>query len=187
MTGTAAEHGRPPWNVLVTTQEGASRPLRRLLRRLGTFRASGFRNVILGWVPDVHEFCRGLLTELEGHPEARAWLGRVLPVDLTLDVDPTAFTEAIGEQLDRLATVIGPRSYHVRVERRGHKGVLSTRDLELRFADRLWGALERQGVTPTVSFRDPDVVVAVEIVGDTAGIAVISRELRTAFPFVKID
>jgi len=37
-----------------------------------------------------------------------------------------------------------------------------------------------------VEFHDPNVVVVVELVGDTAGLAIVTRELRTRFPFVKI-
>lgn len=176
-----------PWNVLVTAQEGAARDLKRLLKRLGTFRSSGFRNVIIGQVAAVPEFCRALLAELERRPYAQAWLGKVLPVQRTFAVDVGTFAENAESELSAVVDEIGPRSFHVRVERRGHKGVLSTRDLELRFGDYVWGKLEAHGICPTVSFRDPDVVVAIEIAGDVAGISLVFRELRGAFPFVKID
>ena len=38
-----------------------------------------------------------------------------------------------------------------------------------------------------VDFRDPDVVFAVERIGDRGGIGLLTRELRERFPFVRID
>jgi len=75
----------------------------------------------------------------------------------------------------------------VRVERRGHKGELHTHELERRLGDYLWEQLQERGEQPAVSFKDPDIVIAVEITGPTAGIAVIPRQLRRDFTFVKID
>jgi len=176
-----------PWNVLVTAQEGAGRDLKRLLKRLGTFRSSGFRNVIIGQVAAVPEFCRALVAELDRRPYAQAWLGKVLPVHRTFPVDVGTFAEDAEAALAAVVDLVGARSFHVRVERRGHKGILSTRDLELRFGDYVWGALEAHGICPTVAFDDPEVVVAIEIAGDVAGISLIFRELRIEFPFVKIN
>ncbi|MCK6554157.1 THUMP domain-containing protein [Candidatus Binatia bacterium] len=182
--GTSEE---APWNVLVTAQEGAGRDLKRLVKRFGTFRASGFRNVIVGHVAAVPEFCRALDAELERRPYARAWLGKVRPIQHTLPVDVATFAADVEAILATMADQIGERSFHVRVERRGHKRVLSTRDLELRLGEYMWNALEARGCHPTVAFDDPDVVVAIEIAGDVAGISMIFRELRGEFPFVKID
>ncbi len=43
-----------------------------------------------------------------------------------------------------------------------------------------------RGRAPRVEFRDPDAVLVVETVGDAAGLGVITRALRSEFPFVKI-
>ena len=79
------------------------------------------------------------------------------------------------------------RRFHVRVERRGHKGVIDSHRCEEALGAFLWAALEARGARSVVEFHDPDVVVAVELVGDTAGLALVTRELRTRFPFLKID
>lgn len=177
----------PSWNVLATAQEGAARDLKRLLKRFGKFRASGFRNVLIGEIADFPEFCGALAVEIERRPYARAWLGKVRPVQQTLPVDVANFATDVEAALAQMVDAIGSRTFHVRVERRGHKGILSTRDLELRFGDYLWGVLEERGFQPSVNFGDPEVVVAVEIVGDAAGISLIYREFRQAFAFVKLD
>jgi len=64
---------------------------------------------------------------------------------------------------------------------------MQTQELERRLGDFLWDRLEGLGARPVVSFRDPDVILALEIVGSTAGIGLISRQLRNDFAFVKVD
>jgi RNA polymerase-binding protein DksA len=175
------------WNVLATAQEGAARDLKRFLKHHAAFRASGFRNVLLGYVADVDQFLAGLAADLEQKPFAQAWLGRILPIRLTFPVQLRTFSADVESRLRGLVAELAGQTFHVRVERRGHKGILSTRDLELRFGEFLWTTLSEEAANPRISFKDPDVVVAVEIVGETAGIAVIPAAWLRRFPFVKID
>jgi RNA polymerase-binding transcription factor DksA/tRNA(Ser,Leu) C12 N-acetylase TAN1 len=185
--GAAQPAAGAAWNVLVTAQEGAVRDLRRLLKPHGTFRGSGFRNVLLGAVEDIDRFLATLRLQLEQKPFAYAWLGRVLPIRVGFPVDLESFCSDVESRLGDLTAELTGKSFHVRVERRGHKGRLHTHDLELRFGEFLWNALAARGANPLISFTDPDVVIAVEIVGDAAGIALVGRAWRQAFPFVKID
>jgi tRNA(Ser,Leu) C12 N-acetylase TAN1 len=53
--------------------------------------------------------------------------------------------------------------------------------------DDLGSELERGGVYAGVDFREPDVVLAVELIGDRGGIGLVTRELRERHPFVHID
>ena len=121
------------------------------------------------------------------HAFAQNWLGKALPITTTFPVRPETFVQDVESRLTALVNELGGKSFHVRVERRGHKGELHTHELEQRFGAYLWQQLEAHHARPAVSFGDPDVVIAIEIAGPTAGIAVISRQLRHAFPFVKID
>jgi tRNA(Ser,Leu) C12 N-acetylase TAN1 len=38
-----------------------------------------------------------------------------------------------------------------------------------------------------VSFLDPDTIVAIETTGQTVGVGLLPRDLRRAFPFVKVS
>jgi tRNA(Ser,Leu) C12 N-acetylase TAN1 len=173
--------------VLVTSHEGFSRDLRRTLRRFGDFHAAGFRNVLLGEVASVEPFLLLLEQELEKKPFCKRWLARVLPLHLTFPIDPATFATDVESHLLALAPTIVGKSFHVRVERRGHKGVLNTRTLELRLGEFLWSRVAALGPMPVISFEDPDVVVAMEIIGAVGGLALVTRALRQRFPFVKID
>jgi tRNA(Ser,Leu) C12 N-acetylase TAN1 len=50
----------------------------------------------------------------------------------------------------------------------------------------LLDAAARHGAAARVSFRDPDVIVALETTGSTVGIGLLTRELRLRFPFVRM-
>jgi tRNA(Ser,Leu) C12 N-acetylase TAN1 len=187
MSESGNDGDRAQWNVLVTAQEGAARDLKRLVQRYGAFRWSAFRNVLLGQVPEPASFFQALAAELERKPFVSRWLGKALPIMMTFPVRPESFLTDAESRLAVLAHDLKGKTFHVRVERRGHKGELHTADLEHRLGEFLWELLEKEQAKPAVSFNDPDVVVAVEIAGATAGIAVIPRKLRENFPFVKID
>ncbi len=181
------ENGGAKWNVLVTAQEGSARDLKRLVKRHGVFRWSQFRNVLLGCVADPGGFFQELEAQLEKKPFAVNWLGKALPICITFPVDLETFSDDLERHLSTLVEGLKGKSFYVRVERRGHKGDLRTHELERQMGDYLWEELQRHGGQPVVSFKDPDVVVAIEIVGKTAGIAVVPRRLRQEFRFVKID
>ncbi len=175
------------WNVLITAQERSARDLKRLVKPFGVFRWSPFRNVLLGHVSDPEEFCRALAAELDKKPFALRWLGKVLPIWVTFPVRLDAFVEDLQGHLSAVVGVLKGKSFHVRVERRGHKGDLRTHEIERQMGEYLWEQLRRQDQIPSVSFTDPDVVIAIEIVGKTAGIATVPRRLRQQYQFVKID
>jgi len=175
------------WNLLVTAQEGAARDLKRFIRRQATFRSGGFRNVFLGWHPDPLQFLRGLADSLEAKAFANRWLGKAVPMQHSFPVIATTFNDDLRAHVAGMVEGLRDRSFHVRVQRRGHKGEMQTQELERRLGDFLWERLEGLGSRPVVSFRDPDVILALEIVGSTAGIGLISRQLRNDFAFVKVD
>ncbi len=174
------------WNVLVTAQEGSARDLKRLVKNYGVFRWSHFRNVLLGWVPEPSAFFSTLAEILERKPFVHNWLGKAVPIAVTLPVCVDSFAQDVENQLSHLLEQLSGKSFYVRVERRGHKGQLHTHALEQQLGDYLWDQLQRRDHHPTVSFNDPDVVVIVEIAGQTAGIGVIPRRLREEFSFIKL-
>jgi tRNA(Ser,Leu) C12 N-acetylase TAN1 len=84
--------------------------------------------------------------------------------------------------VDRLAG--GP--FFVRVERRGNKGTVHSAVLERELGTHVWEALVARGHTPEVSFTNAAAVLAVEILGETAGLSVVPRTLAERLPFVKV-
>jgi tRNA(Ser,Leu) C12 N-acetylase TAN1 len=58
--------------------------------------------------------------------------------------------------------------------------------VERRLGEYVLELATQQGKALRVSFQDSDYIVTVETVGNRCGIALITRELRTRYPFVKI-
>jgi tRNA(Ser,Leu) C12 N-acetylase TAN1 len=173
------------WNVLATSVEGARPVLLAGLRRHGAFRGAGYRNVAIGRVVDRPAFFAAFRDDLARDTLVAAAVGRVLPIDEVLQLtedDPQASLEAA-------VTALAPRvtgSFFVRLERRGLHGTLHSSDVERTLGAALWRALESAGRTPRVTFRDPDLVVAIETLGPRAGIALVDRALRATYPFIRI-
>ena len=42
------------------------------------------------------------------------------------------------------------------------------------------------GHAATINFKDPDVVIVAETIGDVCEVGMISRAIRTHFPFVRV-
>jgi tRNA(Ser,Leu) C12 N-acetylase TAN1 len=163
------------WNVLLTAHEGRRPELFAALRGRGTFRGSGYRNVAVGCVADVAEFLDALKARLETEPALQEVLARVVPIDRWVPLDPLDPLATLEPAVRQLASRFAGGTFHVRVERRGLKGTLNTAELE------------RTGEKPRVAFRDADRILAVETLGEQAGLGVIDRAMRARWPFVRVD
>jgi tRNA(Ser,Leu) C12 N-acetylase TAN1 len=174
------------WNVLATSVEGARPVLLAGLRRRGTFRGGGYRNVAIGRVGDVPGFLAALAEDVARDAVLAAALARVLPIDSTFRLDGEDPMASLETAVDALHLRLAGKSFFVRLERRGLHGTLHASEVERTLGTMLWRRLEAAGHAPRVTFADPDAIVAIETLGDRAGIAVIERALRRAYPFVRI-
>jgi len=175
-----------PFDVLATALEGRRDALLIALRRLGRFRPGGYRNVVVGTVDDRSTFLDRVADALTGDPLLPTALARLLPIDRTVRFELGAAAEELARAAEPLVDTLAGGAFFVRVERRGLKGRLHTPTLERELADRIWRMIESRGGTPRVDFRDPDGVLAVETVGDQAGLAMLTRDVRGRYPFVRI-
>lgn len=175
------------WNVLATSVEGARPVLMAGLRRLGVFRGAGYRNVAVGRVEDVPAFLDAWRDAMASDPILAAAVGRVLPIVRTFRLDQADPTAMLLSVVEPLAEAIDGRSFYVRFERRGLRGVLDSSEVERLLGAALWRRIEAAGHTPRVTFDDADVVVAVETLGDRGGVALLDRAVRAAYPFVRVS
>jgi tRNA(Ser,Leu) C12 N-acetylase TAN1 len=151
------------------------------------FRGGGYRNVAIGRVADVPAFLDAWRDAIAADPILAASVGRILPIAQTFPVDQADPAASLLAAVEPLAPAIAGRSFYVRVERRGLRGVLSSSEVERTLGAALWRGLEAAGHTPRVTFDDPDVVVAVETLGDRGGVALLDRAVRAAYPFVRVS
>jgi tRNA(Ser,Leu) C12 N-acetylase TAN1 len=115
-------------------------------------------------------------------------LSRVVPAERTFAFQSPEEFEANAREI-ALGWVprLAGRSFHVRLHRRGFKGRLSTPAEERFLDDVLLQALQAAGTPGSLSFEDPDAVVAVETVGDRAGMSLWTRDELLRHPFLKPD
>jgi tRNA(Ser,Leu) C12 N-acetylase TAN1 len=176
-----------PWNVLATSQRFRESKLRRQLSPFkGKWRHTGFRDVIVGWVEDKDYFMREIQSEYEKFPFNLAALSKLVPIDKTFEFTVEDFFEKAKEAVRPYIESIGDGSFHTRIERRGHKGELDSHTLEQELGEYIHGELEKLGRHPTTDFKDPDMIVLVETIGDEAGVALVTREMREKCHFVRI-
>jgi tRNA(Ser,Leu) C12 N-acetylase TAN1 len=174
------------WNIIATTPPGQERELLPALNRLGEFARSEFNGVLIGRVDDVTRFLEDIRHAGEEHAEWRQYLLRVLPVERTFSFTPQTFAERVREAVTPFVQRMAGGTFHVRLERRGHKGTILSLEVERSLVDYVMDLATQQGKRLHVSFQDSDYIVVAETVGNRCGVALVSRELRTRYPFVKI-
>lgn len=176
------------WNVLVTAHPGpgAVHELLAGLRAFGEFHATAFKYVCAGWVADQAALLDSLLEALQAHVHWAGRLGRVVPLALTFDFTLESLADELKTAVGSLAGGIDGGTYFVRVERRGMAESVHTAELEPLLAEHLCALMEAQGKSLRTSFTDPDYILAVETLDTQCGLALITRDLRRRYPFVRV-
>jgi tRNA(Ser,Leu) C12 N-acetylase TAN1 len=168
-----------------------ARGLKQAIGVLGVFgpiRKTVFFNVLLMKADDVPAMLQSLKEMMARDPGSLAFLARIIPVSHAFSFQtPEEFEEKAGEIVLGWADSLAGKSFHVRMRRRGFKGRLSGLDEE-HFLDRLLlEALEDKGASGRISFDNPDAIIAVETVGQWAGLSLWLREDLERYPFIKLD
>jgi tRNA(Ser,Leu) C12 N-acetylase TAN1 len=173
------------WNVVATIHDGGFRRACRLLSLESELSRTEFYNVVVMKVPDVDAF----LVWLEKlWSESRSFadvVAHVRPARETFHFQSPEEFEANARELALvLAERLAGKSFHVRIHRRGFKGRLSTKEEESSLADAILARLSSSGASARVAFDDADAVLAVDTVGDRAGMALWTRDDLRRYPFL---
>ena len=174
------------WNVVVTSQANEERRLLAELEPLGEFHPSGFREVLVGRVPEVGEFLEILRRYWEDKPFFPQLLSAVVPVRTVFPFTLENLLDRLKEQVLALAPEINDAPFYVRMRRRGHKGVLSSQELEQNLDRFLMEELHARGQKCRVDITQAQVIVAVETVHNQCGLGLITREMKERYPFIKV-
>jgi len=176
------------WNVVITVHADGYNQARKLLERFGKVGKTDYFNILLMQSEDPRQLLDALQQEANWDPESIAPLARVLPVVRTFTFQTAAEFEGKARKAvwDWLP-VLGGKSFHLRMHRRGFKGRLSSMDEE-RFLDTyLLEALEMAGTRGEITFDDPDAILALETVGPRAGLSLWTREELERYPLLHLD
>jgi len=156
------------------------------VRRLGDFWWTPFLGLLVGRVEDHEAFCEQLHRSEEERPGFLRPLARLVPIDRTFAFRVEDLTAQLERAVLAYADRIDSGSFYVRIERRGHAGAIHSQPLEQELDRTLLVQLRAQGATPFIDFKDPDAIVAVELIGDECGVGLITRTMRERFPFVRV-
>jgi tRNA(Ser,Leu) C12 N-acetylase TAN1 len=176
------------WNVIVSVREGGYHRARKLLREFGAVSPSGFLNVLVMRVDNPKSVLEALAERSAKEPDALAFLGRVVPVRSTFTFQsPEQFEAWACDAALAFLPELAAKGFHVRMYRHGFKGRLSSQAEECLLGTVLQEALEKAGTPGHITFEDPDVILAVETLGNRAGLSLWTREDLHRYPFLRLD
>jgi tRNA(Ser,Leu) C12 N-acetylase TAN1 len=78
-------------------------------------------------------------------------------------------------------------SFHVRMHRRGFKARISSQHEEQLIDHWLLEQLSARGKAGHITFADPDYIIALETVGQRAGVSIWDRDERKRYPFLRLS
>ncbi len=176
------------WNVVISVREHGYTQARQLLQRFGAVRHTDYYNVLVMKVDDIHRLLENLQRRVAEDPAILTAVARVMPAVHCFDFQSHDDFEAKAREA-ALAWVpdLAHKSFHVRLHRRGLKDQLPKPDEERFLNHALLEALERAGTPGRITFEDPDAILAVETIGQRAGVALWTRDDLQRYPFLRGD
>lgn len=178
----------PGWNVIVTLPEATAPQARRVLRRWGWVYRTPYFHVLVMAVADADRFLREFGAAVAETPGILNVIAHVFVAQRTFDFASVEEFEAKAREAALAwAPLLAGKRFHVRLHRRGLKGVLLTPDAERFLDDALLEALSAAGTPGHIGFDDPDFIIHIETIDRRAGMALWSREDMLAYPFLSVS
>ena len=176
------------WNAVITVRDGGFAPAFRLLEEFGTVRKTGFFNTLVMRAADPFQLLADLQGQLAANPAITSWISRFMPIrQLFTFQSPAEFELHSREAVQEWLPLLGDSRFHLRMHRRGFKGKLSSMEEE-RFLDEfLLQKLAEAGRPGKVAFYDPDAIIALETVGNQAGLSLFNRDELQRFSLLHLD
>ena len=174
------------WNILATAFWGRGKDALRLLTQHGEFKGSGFKDVLQGHTEDANLFLEKLESMRQENPDRMNSLSQILPLERTFNFNLPDFMDKLKETVLPYVEKVEGKKFYVRVKRRGHKGEMSSLEIEKEISGFIFEKLGEVGKQAQVSFSDPDLVIIVETIANRAAVALITREMRKKYPLIKI-
>ncbi len=176
------------WNVVVSISPQHYHQALKLLREFGEVQHTDFFNIVVMRVADVGAFLDQLHLLAAELPACRQALNRVVPITTVFTFqDPHGFEEKACQAVAGWVQQLRDKSFHVRMRRRGFKGKLSSLEEEQFLDHFLIEQVRLAGGATRIDFTDPDLIIALETVGQRAGVSLWSREQRQRYSLVRLD
>jgi tRNA(Ser,Leu) C12 N-acetylase TAN1 len=145
-------------------------------------------NVLVMKVDDARALLDAAHELVRADPSLRKCVARISPATTTFRFGTAdEFRVRASDALRTLALRLAGLSFHVRIHRRGRRGMLVTPNEERMLDAVILDALEALGASRRIAFDDPDAIVAVETVDGEAGIAIWTRRDLDQYPLLGLD
>lgn len=174
------------WNILATAFRRQGRYLLRLLNKYGEFRGSGYRDVVIGRVEDVSAFLETLENLRRENPGKLSPLSQIVPLERTFQFDLSDFEDKLKEAISPYVEQVENSKFFVRVKRRGHKGEISSLDVEKEMDTFILETLTKAGKQAQINIEEANKIIIVETIENCAGVGLITREMKEKYPFIKV-
>ncbi|HEX6259500.1 MAG TPA: THUMP domain-containing protein [Woeseiaceae bacterium] len=176
------------WNVVVTLMPEGYGDAMRILSDFGDITKTAFRDVLVMRIElNADEFQERVRELLVVDKTLANSVSRIVPVTARFSFSSSEeFRAKVQEAVRPWAGELAGKSFHVRMHRRGFHGELRSQEEERAIGDFLLRLLGEHRGTRVV-FEDPDVVVAVETVGQEAGVSRWSRDELGRYELLRFD
>jgi tRNA(Ser,Leu) C12 N-acetylase TAN1 len=176
------------WNVVVSIYQEGFRRVVRSLRDLGAVERTKYHNVLVVAAEDPLVLLEQIEQRTRADPALYDAISRVAPSMQGFAFDTAEeFEKKAIAAMKKWLPQLGGRTFHVRLHRRGIEHHLSPAHAEQLLGDALLDALKRQGTPGSISFSDPDAVIAIDTVDDRAGLSLWTREDLSRYKMLRPD
>ena len=177
-----------PWNVVVTVYQGELKEAMRLLAPFGQVRRTDYWNVLAVEVEDIVDFLDKLESTLQEDASIANSVSRIIPVTRTFRFSSREeFEQGARRIVEQWTPELEGKTFHVRMHRRGFKGRLSSQHEEQFLDHYLLDDMRLRASGARIGFEDPDVIIAVETIGQIAGLSRWTRERLDKYELLKLD
>lgn len=176
------------WNAIASVHEDCYEHGRRLLKAFGAVDKTEYYNVLGLKAADTSRLAESLHEAAEQDPAFLRCVSRVVPVSHTFTFSsPAEFEAGAKDAMRALLPSLAGKGFHVRMHRRGFREQLSSQKEEQLLDGYLLEQLTASGSSGHITFSDPDAIVAVETVGQWAGVSLWARDDLARYPFLGLD
>ncbi len=180
--------GTPGWNVVVTLPEATAPQARRVLRPWGRLFRTDYFHVLVMRVENPDLFLREFGEAVDATPGILNFIAHVFPAQRTFDFATVPeFEQKAREAVLSWAPLLAGKVFHVRLHRRGMRGVLSTPTEERFLDDALLQAAGGGGTPGRIGFDGADYVIHIETVDHRAGLSLWRREDLDRYLFLSVS
>lgn len=177
------------WNVIVSINGDGYQVARQMLSEYGKTHVTDYFNVLALQVEDIEEFLDQMRALYAMKVPALQNIGRIVPVTHRFNFQsPEEFETRARDVVSQWLKELAGRHFYVRMHRRGFKGRLSSVEEEHFLDGYILEQLVKQEMTlAKVDFEAAERVIAVETLGQQAGMSLWSDDELVQYPFLKLD